>query len=91
MEPGHFTAGMHVQIGIGIVPPSSGSGTTGIGAPALIIAGTIAGLVVIALVLGFVIGRRRGPEEEMPPERLGYPEPSTVSEAPAVTPAEKTS
>ena len=81
MESGHFAAGMHVQIGVGVMPPSSGSGTPGIGAPALIIAGTIASLVVIALVLGFVVGRRRGPEEEMPPERLGYAEPPTTTES----------
>jgi hypothetical protein len=41
-----------------------------------IIGGTIAGLVILAIVLAFVIGRRRGSHDEMAPERLGYPEPS---------------
>ena len=36
-------------------------------------------LTVIAIVLGFVVGRRKGSEFEMPPERLGYPEPSAPS------------
>ena len=47
-----------------------------------IISGTIAGLVVLALVLGFVIGRRKGAVHEMPPERLGYPEPALPSPEP---------
>ncbi len=75
--PGHFQAGMWGILGSG--EPGSGGATanTGPGAPVFIIAGTIASLVVIAIVLGFVIGRRKGSAHEMPPERLGYPEPSS--------------
>ncbi len=75
MVPWHFQAGMWGFLGINITPPGGGGATTGPGAGVFIIAGTIAGLVVDAIVLGFVVGRRRGAEEEMPPERLGYPEP----------------
>ncbi|MGA7922975.1 MAG: hypothetical protein WCA77_03260 [Thermoplasmata archaeon] len=75
MEQGHFQEGMYGFIGINMTPPGGGGGPTAPGAAVFIIAGTIAGLVVIAIVLGFVVGRRRGSEEEMPPERLGYPEP----------------
>jgi hypothetical protein len=70
---GHFGAGM-----AGILGSGEHGGTvtpdTGPGAPVFIIGGTIAGLVVLAIVLGFVVGRRRGSHDEMPPERLGYPE-----------------
>jgi plastocyanin len=70
---GHFAAGM-----AGILGSGEHGGTitpdTGPGAPVFIIGGTIAGLVVLAIVLGFVVGRRRGSHDEMPPERLGYPE-----------------
>jgi len=52
----------------------------GPGAALFIIIGTIVSLVVIALVLGFVVGRRKGAEHEMPPERLGYPEPLAPGE-----------
>ena len=45
----------------------------GPGAAVFIIVGVITSLVIIALVLGFVVGRRRGSEDEMSPERLGYP------------------
>jgi plastocyanin len=73
---GHFQAGMWGILGSG-EHGSSGSVSTGPGAPVFIIGGTISGLVVAALVLGFVVGRRRGSHDEMPPERLGYPESST--------------
>jgi plastocyanin len=73
---GHFQAGMRGFLGSG-EHGSSAASNDGPGAPVFIIGGTIAGLVVLALVLGFVIGRRRGSHDEMPPERLGYPEPPT--------------
>jgi plastocyanin len=70
--PGHFPS-MY-----GILGSGEAGGTSapydGPGAAVFIIGGTIASLVVVALVLGFVIGRRRGSHDEMPPERLGYPE-----------------
>ena len=81
--PGHFGAGMWGILGSGEHGSSGGTADTGPGAPVFIIAGTIAGLVVLALVLGFVVGRRKGSVHEMPPERLGYPEP------PAPLPADK--
>lgn len=76
LEPGHFAAGMWGILGSG--EPGSGGAApdTGPGAPVFIISGSIATLVVVAIVLGFVIGRRKGAVHEMPPERLGYPEPS---------------
>ncbi len=76
LEEGHFTLGMFGFLGSG--EPGTGSTGTpynGPGAPVFIIVGVITGLVIIALVLGFVVGKRRGSEDEMPPERLGYPEP----------------
>jgi uncharacterized cupredoxin-like copper-binding protein len=78
MEPGHFQAGMYGFIAFGeALPPNLtvSSPNTGPGAAVFIIVGTIVSLVVIAIVLGFVVGKRRGSEFEMPPERLGYPEP----------------
>lgn len=72
LVPGHFPS-MYGLLGSG-EHGSSGGVSTGPGAAVFIIGGTIAGLVVLALVLGFVIGRRRGAHDEMPPERLGYPE-----------------
>ncbi len=81
--PGHFP-GMYGLLGSG-EPGSGGSISTGPGAAVFIIGGTIAGLVVIAIVLGFVVGKRRGSHDEMPPERLGYPEQPTV--APPAPPA----
>ncbi len=72
LVPGHFPS-MYGLLGSG-EHGSSGGVSTGPGAPVFIIGGTIAGLVVLALVLGFVVGRRRGSSDEMPPERLGYPE-----------------
>ncbi|MCI4365916.1 MAG: hypothetical protein L3K10_07675, partial [Thermoplasmata archaeon] len=50
------------------------------GSAVFIIVGTIVVLTVIAIVLGFVVGRRRGAVHEMPPERLGYPEPRLPTE-----------
>ncbi len=88
MEPGHFQSGMYGFISFGIPLPgnlSVSSPDTGPGAAVFIIVGTIVSLVVIAIVLGFVVGRRRGSEFEMPPQRLGYPEPETPA---APTPAE---
>jgi plastocyanin len=73
-EPGHFPS-MSGLLGVGVMPGSL-STSTGPGAPVYIIAGTIIALVIIALVLGFVVGKRRGSAEEMSPERLGYPEPA---------------
>jgi plastocyanin len=80
MEGGHFQSGMYGFIAFGEALPPNLSVTepnTGPGAAVFIIVGTIVSLVVIAIVLGFVVGRRRGSEFEMPPERLGYPEPTT--------------
>jgi plastocyanin len=71
-QSGHFAAGMLGYMGSGVAPPRPVS--SGPGAPVFIIGGTIAGLVLLAIVLAFVIGRRRGSMHEMPPERLGYPE-----------------
>jgi len=78
---GHYQAGMRGFLGSG-EPGSSGSLSAPPGAPVFIIGGTIAGLVVLAIVLGFVVGRRRGAHDEMPPERLGYPEPPTGPKPP---------
>lgn len=77
-EPGHFAEGMYGYIAFGENLPSNltvTSGTPGPGAALFIIIGTIVSLVVIALILGFVVGRRKGSMHEMPPERLGYAEP----------------
>ena len=76
---GHFQEGMYGFIAFGMPLPSNltvSTPSTGPGTAVFIIIGTIVALVVIALVLGFVIGQRRGAEHEMPPERLGYPEPA---------------
>jgi plastocyanin len=81
LEPGHFTSGMYGFIAFGMNLPGNltvSAASTAPGAAVFIIVGTIASLVVIALVLGFVVGRRRGSEFEMPPERLGYAEPPTA-------------
>ncbi len=78
LEYGHFGSGMYGFIAFGMNLPGNLTVTapsTGPGAAVFIISGTIVALVVIALVLGFVIGQRRGSQHEMPPERLGYPEP----------------
>jgi plastocyanin len=92
LEPGHFQNGMFGFIAFGMSVPSNlstAAPSTNPGAPVFIIVGTIVALVVIALVLGFVVGRRRGSTYEMPPERLGYPEPEPKeAEAPSVPPTE---
>jgi uncharacterized cupredoxin-like copper-binding protein len=88
-EPGHFQSGMYGFVAFGMSLPSNltvSSSPTGPGTAVFIIVGTIVSLVVIALVLGFVVGRRRGSTYEMPPQRLGYPEPEpppTTPESPA--------
>ncbi|HEV2449198.1 MAG TPA: cupredoxin domain-containing protein [Thermoplasmata archaeon] len=73
LEPSHFSSGMFGFFGSGVAP----SGPAGPGQPVgvYIIAGVIVTLVVLALVLGFVVGKREGSTQVMPPERLGYPEP----------------
>lgn len=78
LEPGHFQAGMYGFIAFGMALPGNltpGAVVTGPGIAVFIISGTIVALVLAAIVLGFVVGQRRGAEHEMPPERLGYPEP----------------
>jgi uncharacterized cupredoxin-like copper-binding protein len=87
-EPGHFTNGMYGFIAFGENLPANltvSAASTDPGAAVFIIVGTIVALVVIALVLGFVVGRRRGSAYEMPPQRLGYPEPEPA-EQPASPP-----
>jgi len=82
-EAGHFTLGMYGFIAFGEALPANltvSSGLPGPGAALFIIIGTIVSLVVIALVLGFVVGRRKGAQHEMPPERLGYAEPPAGGE-----------
>jgi plastocyanin len=83
-QTGHFPS-MAGLIGSG---EAAGSLSTnyGPGAPVYIISGTIVGLVIIALVLGFVVGKRRGSADEMPPERLGYPEPANLATEPPHAP-----
>jgi plastocyanin len=79
-EPGHFQNGMYGFVAFGENLPANLTVTTQStdpGAAVFIIVGTIVALVVIALVLGFVVGRRRGSTYEMPPQRLGYAEPET--------------
>jgi plastocyanin len=80
LQTGHFQAGMFGVMGSGIAvgPP----GETPIPVALYIIVGVIVGLVVIAIVLGFVIGKREGSKYEMPPERLGYPEPRDPAQNP---------
>jgi plastocyanin len=87
-QVGHFEEGMYGFIAFGEALPSNlsvSSPNTGPGAAVFIIVGTIVSLVVIAIVLGFVVGRRRSSIDEMPPERLGYPEPSMPEPAPPPT------
>ena len=81
---GHFQSGMWGLMGSGVaVGPPPGPGIpTGF----YIIAGVVVSLVVIAIVLGFVIGKREGGRYEMPPERLGYPEPPNPAGAPPRSP-----
>jgi len=90
-EPGHFTNGMYGFIAFGMNLPANLTVTTADtdpGVAVFIIVGTIVALVVIALVLGFVVGRRRGSAYEMPPQRLGYAEPETPGEESPPTPTE---
>ncbi len=91
LEPGHFQAGMYGFIAFGMALPTNltfGSGAPGPGIAVFIIIGTIVALTVLAIVLGFVVGQRHGSEHEMPPERLGYPEPSAPppSDSPPLPP-----
>jgi plastocyanin len=84
-ESGHFQEGMYGFIAFGEPLPANltvSATPDGPGAAVFIIVGTIVALTVIAIVLGFVVGRRRGSSEEMPPERLGYPEPLVPAEPP---------
>lgn len=86
MEPDHFQEGMWGFIAFGVDLPANisfASGAPGPGIAVFIIIGTVVSLTVLAIVLGFVVGKRQGAEHEMPPERLGYPEPS---EPPAAAP-----
>jgi plastocyanin len=88
-EAGHFQNGMYGFIAFGMNLPGNLSVTaanTDPGAAVFIIVGTIVALTVIALVLGFVVGRRRGATYEMPPERLGYPEPQSPGAGPPSPP-----
>jgi hypothetical protein len=83
-QPGHYPS-MSGLLGSGM--QAGGLSTSnGPGAPVFIISGVIVGLVVLALVLGFVVGKRRGAAEEMPPERLGYPEPAVAAGQPPKAP-----
>ncbi|MCI4373693.1 MAG: hypothetical protein L3K02_08665 [Thermoplasmata archaeon] len=82
-ESGHFQEGMYGFIAFGEALPSNltiSLANDGPGAAVFIIVGTIVALTMIAIVLGFVVGRRRGAMHEMPPERLGYPEPKMPAE-----------
>jgi plastocyanin len=82
-ESGHFQQGMYGFIAFGEGLPGNLTVSAlydGPGAAVFIIVGTIVTLTVIAIVLGFVVGRRRGSHDEMPPERLGYPEPPNPAE-----------
>lgn len=71
-QAGHFPT-MSGLLGSGEAGGSTAA-NTGPGAAVFLIVGVITALVIIALVLGFVVGKRRGSHDEMPPERLGYPE-----------------
>ncbi len=77
-EPGHLAKGMYGFLGFGLTVPANltpVTPNTAAGTAVFIIVGTIVTLTVIAIVLGFVVGRREGAKHEMPPERLGYAEP----------------
>jgi plastocyanin len=89
MVSGHFTLGMWGIVAFGEGLPANisfGGGLPGPGLAVFIIVGTIVTLTVLAIVLGFVFGQRKGTEHEMPPERLGYPEPSTPEPLPSSPP-----
>lgn len=84
-ESGHFQQGMYGFVAFGTNLPGNltvVAADTDPGIAVFIIVGTIVGLVVIALVLGFVVGRRRGDTYEMSPQRLGYAEPEPPAAAP---------
>ena len=70
---GHFQSGMWGKMGSGVAV--GGAAGPSVPTALYIITGVIVALVVIAIVLGFVVGKREGARHEMPPERLGYPEP----------------
>ncbi len=88
-EPGHFAAGMFNAIGFGVPAPSNltgGGAAMSVGWPVYVIAGTIGGLVVLAVVLGFAYSpRSKGPETT--PEELEYPEPSAPQPVDAPLPS----
>jgi len=89
-EPGHFALGMFGFVAFGMALPANisfGIPSTGPGTAVFIIVGTIVSLTVIAIVLGFVVGKREGSRHEMPPERLGYPEPGSPPARPPERPA----
>jgi len=89
-ESGHFALGMYGFIAFGMALPANislGVPSTGPGTAVFIIVGTIVALTVIAIVLGFVVGKREGSRHEMPPERLGYPEPGSPPARPPERPA----
>lgn len=89
-EAGHFQYGMYGFIAFGMNLPANltvSATATGPGLAVFIIIGTIVSLVVIAIVLGFVVGQRRGSEFEMPPERLGYAEPPAAGESSPLPPS----
>jgi len=82
-EGGHFALGMYGFIAFGMALPANltvSSGVPGPGAALFIIIGTIVTLVVVTIILAFIFGRRKGAQHEMPPERLGYPEPTGGTE-----------
>jgi plastocyanin len=84
-EAGHFAAGMYGFLGVGVNvgPPPGPPIPWGV----YYIAGGVTILVVSAIVAGFVVGKREGSKYEMPPERLGYPEPAdTPASGPADAP-----
>ena len=86
MEPGHLQQGMWGIIAFGEAVPANislGGGSPGPGLAVFIIIGTIVALTVLAIVLGFAIGQRKGSQHEMPPERLGYPEPLPGEQPPS--------
>ncbi len=92
-EGGHFQEGMYGYVAFGEDLPANltvSTPYTGAGLAVFIIVGTIVTLTVIAIVLGFVVGRRRGSEFEMPPERLGYAEPPSPPASPPLKPGPPT-
>ena len=91
VEPGHFQEGMYGFLAFGEPLPGNltvSAPNMGPGAAVFIIVGTIVSLVVIAVVLGFIVGQRRGQGEEMPPERLGYPEPDVKTPSTPLPPSD---